>query len=160
MSKIASAFSDFAKMPKANLQEGDLVEVIKNALKLYDPAQVRFVSSDKQIRFNFDKNQMQRVIVNLVKNAIQAVPDDRIPDILVSVRETHEKIYITVTDNGTGIPEAFQSRIFEPKFTTKSSGMGLGLAIVKKIVENHNGKIYFNSEPESGTTFIIEFDKY
>jgi len=160
MSNIASAFSDFAKMPKANLQEGDLVEVIKNALKLYDRQQVRFVSSDKQIRFNFDKNQMQRVITNLVKNAIQAVPDDRVPDILVSVREAEDKIYITVTDNGIGVPEAFQSRIFEPKFTTKSSGMGLGLAIVKKIVENHHGKIYFNSEPKSGTTFIIEFDKY
>jgi len=159
MSKIASAFSDFAKMPKASLQEGNLVAVVENALKLYDSNQVRFVSSNKQIFFNFDKSQIQRVITNLVSNAIQAIPDNREPDILVSVRETESKIYITVTDNGVGISEANQSRVFEPKFTTKSSGMGLGLAIVKKIVENHNGKIYFNSEPDLGTTFIIEFDK-
>ncbi len=159
MSKIASAFSDFAKMPQANLQEGDLVEVIRNALKLYDPKEVRFVSSDQKIIFNFDKNQIQRVIANLVKNAIQAVPDDRMPDILVSARETEDKIYITVTDNGSGIAPEHQSRIFEPKFTTKNSGMGLGLAIVKRIIENHNGRIYFHSDTDQGTTFIIEFDK-
>ena len=159
MSKIASAFSDFAKMPQANLQEGNLVNVIENALKLYDPKQVRFVSSAPEILFNFDKNQIQRVISNLVKNALQAVPGDKIPDILVSIRETVDKIYITVTDNGTGVAPAHQSRIFEPKFTTKSSGMGLGLSIVKKIVENHNGKIYFHSDINMGTTFIIEFDK-
>ncbi len=159
MSQIASAFSDFAKMPQARLQENDLVETIESALKLYNPEQVRFVSSKEKIFFNFDKNQIQRVIVNLVKNALQSVPDTRIPDILVSIRETDDKIYITVTDNGSGIAKEYAGRIFEPKFTTKNSGMGLGLAIVKKIIENHNGKIYFNSEPEVGTTFIIEFKK-
>jgi len=159
MSKIASAFSDFAKMPQANLQEGNLVTTIESALKLYDPKQVRFVSSDNKILFNFDKNQIQRVIANLVKNALQSVPDDRDPDVLVSVRQTEDKIYITVTDNGSGIASEHQSRIFEPKFTTKSSGMGLGLSMVKKIVENHNGKIYFNSDKDKGTTFTIEFDK-
>ncbi len=159
MSNIASAFSDFAKMPQANLERGNLVPTIKNALKLYDPKQVRFVSSDNEILFNFDKNQLQRVVGNLVKNAMQSVPDERVPDILVSVRQTKDKIYITVTDNGKGIAPEHQSRIFEPKFTTKSSGMGLGLAIVKRIVENHNGKIYFDSNPEIGTTFTIEFDK-
>ena len=159
MSRIASAFSDFAKMPQANLEKGNLVPVIENALKLYDPEQVRFTSSDKEILFNFDKNQIQRIIGNLVKNALQSVPDDRKPEILVSVRQTGDKIYISVTDNGSGIAPEHQSRIFEPKFTTKNSGMGLGLAIVKKIVENHNGKIYFNSDPENGTTFTIEFEK-
>ena len=159
MSNIASAFSDFAKMPQANLQQDNLVSVIQNALKLYNPKQVRFVSSDKEILFNFDKNQIQRVVGNLVKNAIQAVPNDREPDILVSVRQTADKIFITVTDNGSGIAPEHQSRIFEPKFTTKSSGMGLGLAIVKKIIENHNGKIYFKSDQEMGTTFTIDFDK-
>ena len=159
MSKIASAFSDFAKMPQANLEQGNLVSAIKNALKLYDPKQVRFVSSDKEILFNFDKNQIQRVIGNLVKNAIQSVPDNVEPDILVSIRQTADKIFISVTDNGSGIAPEHQSRIFEPKFTTKSSGMGLGLSIVKKIIENHNGKIYFKSDQETGTTFTIEFDK-
>jgi nitrogen fixation/metabolism regulation signal transduction histidine kinase len=159
MNKIATAFSDFAKMPKSQLLENNLVEVIQKALKLYDPLQVRFVSNKEKIIFNFDKNQMQRVITNLVKNAIQSVPSDKEPDILVTINELNDRIIISVTDNGIGIPEEHQNRIFEPKFTTKSSGMGLGLAIVKKIVENHNGKIYFETKEGEGTTFYIEFNK-
>ncbi len=160
MSKIASAFSDFAKMPQAQLLNADLVEVIKNSLKLYDEQQVKFVSNKEKIFFNFDKSQMQRVITNLVKNAIQAVPADRKPDILVSIKETDDKIIIAVSDNGSGISPENQSRIFEPKFTTKSSGMGLGLAIVKKIIENHNGIIYFETGLDKGTTFYIELNKH
>jgi len=159
MSNIASAFSDFAKMPQAQLQSGDLVQTLKNALKLFDSQQVKFVSNNEKIIFNFDKNQMQRVIGNLVKNALQAIPNDREPDILVSLRELEDKIIISVTDNGNGIAKEHQSRIFEPKFTTKSSGMGLGLAIVKKIVENHNGNIYFTTKEGEGSTFVIEFYK-
>ncbi len=159
MSKIASAFSDFAKMPQAQLLQNDLVAVVSSVLKLYDPRQVKFVSNKDQISFHFDKSQMQRVITNLVKNALQSVPDGREPDILVSIKDLNDKIIISVTDNGSGIPVEYQSRIFEPKFTTKSSGMGLGLAIVRKIVENHNGKIYFKTHQGEGTTFIIEFDK-
>ena len=68
-------------------------------------------------------------------------------------------IKIIVSDNGTGIATENQSQVFEPKFTTKSSGMGLGLAIVKKIIENHNGKIYFNTVIGEGTSFIIELKK-
>jgi len=159
MNNIATSFSDFAKMPQATLEEGDLVQTIKNALKLYNPQQVKFVSNKEKIIFNFDKNQIQRVIGNLVKNAMQAIPRDREPDILISVRDLKNKIIISITDNGTGIAEEHQSRIFEPKFTTKSSGMGLGLAIVRRIVENHNGKIFFTTQEGEGTTFIIEFDK-
>ena len=159
MSNIATAFSDFAKMPQSFLQEDDLIQTIKNALKLYNPQQVKFVSNKEKIIFNFDKNQLQRVIGNLVKNAFQSIPAGRKPDILVSVRELQDKIVISVTDNGNGIAPEHQSRIFEPKFTTKSSGMGLGLAIVRRIVENHNGKIFFTTEEGVGTTFIIEFTK-
>jgi len=159
MSKIASAFSDFAKMPQAQLSENDLVETIKKALKLYDPEQVKFVSNKEKIFFNFDDSQIQRVVVNLVKNALQAIPDNRKPEVLVSLKDLKDKIVLSVTDNGTGVQPENQSRIFEPKFTTKSSGMGLGLAIVRKIVENHNGKIYFKTKENEGTTFIIEFKK-
>ena len=159
MSKIATAFSDFAKMPKAQLLEGELVAVLRNAIQIYNPQEVKFVSNKEKIFFKFDKNQMQRVITNLVKNALQAIPEDREPDILVSVQEKDDKIYISVFDNGTGIPDENKDFIFEPKFTTKSSGMGLGLAIVKRIVENHKGKITFTSKEGEGTTFIIELNK-
>jgi len=159
MSNIASAFSNFAKMPQAQLLENNLNEVIQNTIKLYDEEEVKFITNQKDIIFNFDKNQMQRVITNLVKNALQAIPNDRKPQIIIATEETNEMIKIIVSDNGTGIATENQSQVFEPKFTTKSSGMGLGLAIVKKIIENHNGKIYFNTVIGEGTSFIIELKK-
>jgi len=159
MSKIASAFSDFAQMPKTKLLEGDLVEALKTTIQLYNPEEVKFISNRDRIIFRFDKNQIQRVISNLIKNALQAIPEDRKPDILVSIKELDDKIIISVTDNGTGIALENQSHIFEPKFTTKSSGMGLGLAIVRKIVTYHKGKIYFKVHEQEGTTFFIEFKK-
>jgi len=130
MSKIASAFSDFAKMPQAKLQEGDLVGTIKSALKLYDPQEVKFVSNKEKIIFNFDKSQIQRVIANLVKNAIQAIPKDREPDVLVSVKETDENIIISVTDNGDGILRRNISHVFlnlslPPKVAEWDSGCQL-----------------------------------
>jgi nitrogen fixation/metabolism regulation signal transduction histidine kinase len=159
MSNIATAFSNFAKMPHAQLVENDLIKVVRDSINLYDEENVKFISNKNEIIFNFDKNQIQRVITNLVKNAFQAVPNDRKAKIIIAVDETPDLIKIIVSDNGTGISENNRPHVFEPKFTTKSSGMGLGLAIVKKIIENHNGIIYFNTKINEGTSFIIELKK-
>jgi len=155
MSNIATAFSDFAKMPKAQLLEGDLVEAIKKTVALYDDNQIKFVSNKQQIIYDFDRSQVQRVMTNLIKNALQSVPNTRKPKILVSLFEEANCIMIKVKDNGNGISMAHGSQIFEPKFTTKSSGMGLGLAIVKRIVENHFGSIHFETKDGEGTEFMI-----
>jgi signal transduction histidine kinase len=92
---------------------------------------------------------------NLVKNAIQSVPDQREAEILVSVNKDGRNAHIRVRDNGEGIPKEMQERVFEPNFTTKSSGMGLGLAMVKNLIENFGGNIRFETSSE-GTEFIIE----
>ncbi len=159
MSNIASAFSDFAKMQKSKRVKGNLVEVIQSSIKLYDPAQVKFEFEHDEITYTFDKNQIQRVITNLIKNSLQAVPEGRTPAILIQIKETTFKIFIKVHDNGEGISKENEQHIFEPKFTTKSGGMGLGLSIVKNIVENHKGKIFFKNNTGLGTTFTIEFNK-
>jgi nitrogen fixation/metabolism regulation signal transduction histidine kinase len=159
MSNIATAFSNFAKMPQAQLIENDLVKVINDSINLYDDKEVKFISNKNEIIFNFDKNQMQRVVTNLVKNAFQAIPNDRKSEIIIAVDETSDLIKIIISDNGSGIAKDNQPHVFEPKFTTKSSGMGLGLAIVKKIIENHNGIIFFNTKIGEGTSFIIELKK-
>ncbi len=155
MSNIATAFSDFAKMPKAQLLEGDLVETIKKTIALYDQNQVKLLCNREHIIYHFDRSQIQRVLTNLIKNGLQSVPNSRTPEILVSLLVEENQILIKVKDNGNGIPIAHQSQIFEPKFTTKSSGMGLGLSIVKRIVENHFGSIHFKSIEGKGTEFVI-----
>ena len=110
-------------------------------------------------RQKLDRTQLIRVITNLVKNAIQAVPEVENPRILVTVASEEGLVKISVADNGVGIEDEFKDKIFEPKFTTKSSGMGLGLGMVKNIVENYKGTIQFVSEKDKGTVFTVKFPK-
>jgi len=95
----------------------------------------------------------------LVKNAIQAIPDNREPKIIVKVKSEKDRVNIIVIDNGVGISEENTIKVFEPKFTTKTSGMGLGLAMVKNIVETYNGSITFTSDKDTGTVFKVTFPK-
>src|SRR5699024_7625223 len=98
-------------------------------------------------------------VTNLIKNAIQATKDRENPKIRVAIDEVGENIRIRFKDNGEGISEDNKELIFEPRFTTKTSGMGLGLGIIKQIVENYKGNIYFESTINQGTTFTVEIPK-
>jgi signal transduction histidine kinase len=99
-------------------------------------------------------------VTNLIKNGIQSIPDDaENPKIIVNVTSEGSMVIIRVQDNGVGISDENKSKVFEPKFTTKTSGMGLGLAMVKNIVETYNGTITFISEKGKGTTFTVTFPK-
>src|SRR5699024_3911716 len=113
----------------------NIVEVTKLALDIFNEDFISFYSSKEDISAQFDRTQLIRIITNLVKNAIQACADQTDPQINVHVREQAGSVLINVEDNGPGISDANKNRIFEPKFTTKSSGMGLGLGIIKNIVE-------------------------
>jgi len=160
MSSIASAFSNFAKMPAQQNETLNLVEITRLALDIFSEDYIEFISESDRITARFDKAQLTRVINNLVKNGIQAIPDDREDKkIIVRVYEDPDSINITISDNGIGISEVNSQKVFEPKFTTKSSGMGLGLAMVKNIVETYNGSITFTSEKDVGTTFKVTFPK-
>jgi signal transduction histidine kinase len=103
-----------------------------------------------------DRAQLIRVITNLVKNAIQSLPENQaVKTILVSVKKEENNVLILVKDNGIGIETENIDRIFEPKFTTKNSGMGLGLGIIKNIIENYKGSITFETEQGEGATFTV-----
>lgn len=156
MSSVANAFSNFASMPAQQNETLDVVKVVQLALEIFNEDFIKFEASEDEIIALFDRTQLIRVITNLVKNAIQAIPSEQEnKEVLVNVSRTEENVIITVQDNGIGISEANKARIFEPKFTTKSSGMGLGLAIIKNIIENYNGTITFESEAEKGTIFTV-----
>src|SRR5690606_22967008 len=117
---------------------------------------IHFESAEKEIISKMDRTQLIRVITNLVKNAIQAIPEDQEQkSVVVSIRREGENVLIEVTDNGTGIDTRNAMHIFEPKFTTKSSGMGLGLGIIKNIIENYKGPLTFESQPGQGTTVTV-----
>jgi len=159
MSSIASAFSNFAKMPAQQSESLDVVSIVKMALDIFTEDYLVFSAEEEEIIAKFDRTQLIRVVTNLVKNAIQAIPETKDPKIVVSVFSDAEQVNIIVSDNGIGISEENKQRIFEPKFTTKTSGMGLGLGMVKNIVETYNGNITFTSESGKGTTFKVTFPK-
>ena len=159
MSNIASAFSNFAKMPAQQNETLDVVKIVKLALDIFTEDYIHFISEEKEIIAKLDRTQLIRVVTNLVKNAIQAVPEVNSPRILVSVSSEGDWVKLSVADNGIGIQDEFADKIFEPKFTTKSSGMGLGLGMVKNIVETYKGAIEFTSQPYKGTVFTVRFPK-
>jgi len=160
MSSIASAFSDFAKMPTQRKERLDVIDVIKHALDIFNESYITYHPSEKELFANLDKTQLIRVVTNLVKNAIQAKKETELtPKIEVKVTTKNNEIVITVSDNGKGISEENKKRIFEPKFTTKSSGMGLGLPMVKNIIEAYGGTISFSSTQNVGTVFTITLPK-
>jgi len=159
MSSIATAFSDFAKMPTAKREEIDVIGVVKLALDIFNEDYISYSTDKTKLIANLDKTQLIRVVTNLVTNANQAVEDVENPKIEVKVIEEDNAVKITVTDNGKGIEEDVKSLIFEPKFTTKSSGMGLGLPMIKKIIEAYDGSINFASAEGKGTTFTVILPK-
>lgn len=159
MSSIATSFSDFAKMPKKNIERIDLVSVVKSSIDIFYENDINFQSNKEEIYLNLDKNQMIRVVNNLVKNAVQATELVEHSIINVALEERESEILILVKDNGKGIQDLDKELIFEPKFTTKSSGMGLGLPMVKNIIEAYGGNIQFNSVVGLGTEFKIILPK-
>jgi signal transduction histidine kinase len=159
MSSIASAFSNFAKMPAQQSETLNVVKIVKLALDIFNEDYIIFIAEKNEIIANFDRTQLIRVVTNLVKNGIQSIPEGQVPKIVVTVNSTETDVTITVADNGIGVSEENKLKVFEPKFTTKTSGMGLGLAMVKNIVETYNGTIAFTSVKDIGTTFKVIFPK-
>ncbi len=159
MSSIASAFSNFAKMPAQQSEMLNVPKIVKLALDIFNEKYLEFKCDKEEILAKFDRTQMIRVITNLVKNAIQALQDTEDPHVLVLVEEEEDCVCVSISDNGSGISEENKDKVFEPKFTTKSSGMGLGLAMVKNIVETYNGSISFVSKQNKGTIFNVRFPK-
>lgn len=156
MSAVASAFSNFATMPAQENEYLNSIEVIIFALEIFNEEYIEFQSELIELNTKIDKTQLIRIITNLVKNALQAIPEEQTnKKIIVTVSKKNNQAIITVLDNGKGIAKNDETKIFEPKFTTKTSGMGLGLAIIKNIIENYNGNITFESKINQGTKFIV-----
>ena len=159
MSSIASAFSDFAKMPQVKKERINVVEVVKLALEIFSEKYIYYQCKEVEIYANLDKTQLIRIVTNLIKNAIQACKNEENPLINVELYSDHKNFKIVVSDNGIGIDDSVSELVFEPKFTTKSSGMGLGLPMIKNIIEAYQGSISFTSKKDIGTIFTVILPK-
>lgn len=162
MASIASAFSDFAKLQEANNEWFDLSELVNGCVKLFHENVMDMTCDIESGIFVYgDREQVNRVIVNLLKNAEQSIPENSEGHIFVQLKTVLGKIILLVRDNGCGIPESIKARISEPNFTTKSGGTGLGLAMSYKIIESMGGMVSFESEENVGTTFYVtlRYDK-
>lgn len=165
LSRIASSFSTFAKMPEVVPTTVDVAEKLFPVISLFRnnrlQVPVRYVGAEHGVTAVADAEQISQVFSNLIKNALQAVEDLPDGDVIVMLKpqtefgeDMKEWVEITVSDNGKGIDESVRDKIFMPNFTTKSTGTGLGLAISKNIVEGSGGRITFETS-EKGTTFHV-----
>ena len=161
LAAIASAFSDFAKISQTHNEVFAVDELVRNCTMLFkNNINVLECDADTEVKVYADKEQMRRVMINLLKNAEQSIPAGIKGEIKVTVKRLGQQVEIRVKDNGCGIPPEIRGKIFEPNFTTKSSGSGLGLAICRKIVEGFGGQIGFTAGPGAGTEFFIVLDNY
>lgn len=161
LSRIATEFSNFAKMPKAQLSTFSLNQLLESVYHLFKDQQSDQLSlslelPEEEIMVHADKEQFLRVLNNLVKNGIQAIPEERPGQIGITLTTENGIASIRVRDNGSGIPEELRDKVFVPNFTTKSSGTGLGLAISKNIVDSVNGQISFETQEGKGTEFRVD----
>ena len=167
---LVNEFSDFARMPKPILKENDIVKILNDNINLVSALdksiKINLKTNLKKVLFKSDKEQLGRVFFNLIKNSIESIQQnsektpDYIKKISIEILQDNDHIKIIIVDNGIGFNQIKGKikSILNPYFTTKKNGTGLGLSIVNKIVNDHNGKIYF-IPIEDGAQIKIEFIK-
>ena len=165
LTRIANEFSSFARLPSRHLERLDLNAVVREAAALIgeeEHARIALALADEPLPIVADREELRRVYINLFKNALQAMPEDERGTVTVRTerRPPHSGAaegwaVSAVRDTGTGIPDEVRDKVFQPNFSTKTSGMGLGLAITKKAVEDVGGEIDFETEIGVGTTFHV-----
>lgn len=160
---LVDEFSRFARMPPPRLEPGDLNEVIRQAVQLYqerlEGVELRLVLAEDLPTAQLDTEQVKRLLVNLTDNALEALADaqnERVVTISTRHDSARELLIATVEDTGEGIPAGDFKRLFQPYFSTRGRGTGLGLAIVARIVTEHGGKVYAEANSPQGARFVVE----
>jgi two-component system, NtrC family, nitrogen regulation sensor histidine kinase NtrY len=157
---LVNEFSRFARLPHLTLAPHDLNALVQEALSLYQEVQPRialnFEPDPTLVPVSLDQEQIKRVLLNLVDNALASIPDTGSITLSVHGEPEGERVRLVVADTGVGIPDRDKGRIFEPYFSTKRGGTGLGLAIVQSIVADHQGQIRVEDNLPQGSRFIIE----
>ena len=160
LKNLVNEFSNFARMPAVTPTPNDLNEIINTSLVLFKEAHrdisFNFFPDPNLPIFKVDRDQMRRVFINILDNAVAAVDGGGVVEIEVRYDSSLQMVTLEVRDNGCGIPDEDKPKLFEPYFSTKKSGTGLGLAIVNAIISDHNGYIRVRDNHPKGTKFIID----
>ncbi len=160
LKNLVNEFSSFARMPASNPAPNRLNEVVAEALVLYQEGHkdIRFTFRQDPLvpEFNLDREQLKRVIINLLDNAVDAMAGVGEIELETAFNPGLQMATLTIADSGCGIPAEDKPRLFEPYFSTKKGGTGLGLAIVSTIISDHNGYIRVKDNHPQGTRFIVE----
>ncbi len=153
--KIINDLLDYARNLHLELQDLSAKKLLDESLQMVQiPVRIEIYNNLREgLRFQVDLDKIKRVFINLIKNAIDAMPNGGILEISGKIQNDY--IEISFADQGIGISEENKSKIFSPLFTTKAQGMGFGLSICKRIVEAHDGKIFVRSTLGKGTTFEV-----
>lgn len=160
MMRLVNEFSNFARLPAVNPKPNDLTKIVDETLFLYREAHkdidFRFVKSDNIPVFKVDGEQIKRVMINLLDNAVDSIDGEGTVSVVLSHDYVLKMVRIEVRDTGFGISTGDKARLFEPYFSTKKGGMGLGLAIVNAIVSDHHGFVRVHENKPRGTKFVVE----
>ena len=157
LNEIASSFSGFAKMPELVMKRLELVSEVKRAVDLHSSSgEISFRSSVKEIFVFGDEQMLNRTFSNIILNGLQSGVPGQAIRIQVTVSKENDQVRIEFKDNGKGIDPSIQDLVFLPHFSTKKSGSGIGLAISRQGIEQMKGKIWFETNPGSGTSFYID----
>lgn len=159
LEQLANSFSEFVKMPEQTWEKVQLYNLLNETCGLFEGFGGKLIleagDDCRNLMINGDYQQMKRLFVNLIKNAIQSINQPERGVVTLSLRKGLNHVMVMIQDNGSGIDDDFMDKVFMPNFTTKSSGMGLGLYIAKNIAEQHNGEIRFESRAGKGTIFWV-----
>ena len=156
LARIASEFSNFARMPERRFERVNLHHLLKDTVQLFSEVRgIEFTAifCDTDPILIADRDELGRVFVNIVRNSVQAMEQGGTITVKTEIRD--HRCHIQFRDTGAGIPPHLVTKVFQPNFSTKSDGMGLGLAIVRKVIEDLNGTIEVKSTVGVGTTMEI-----
>jgi nitrogen fixation/metabolism regulation signal transduction histidine kinase len=161
LNQLLAEFRDFARLPEPNLEKVDIAEMLESLIETYSSSYPEIIPNTEGLNsytVRIDANQMNRVFSNLLKNGCEAMRgkgEISLRTDLVRKGHTHY-CRIQIEDSGSGIPGELEEKVFHPYFTTKEHGTGLGLPIVERIIADHHGEIWFESQEGVGTTFFID----
>jgi signal transduction histidine kinase len=159
LTDFVSTYRKLAELPLPDKKETNLIQLIQNTLSLFKQEfeekkiNIVFDPTIESILF-IDKKQIEQVFINLISNSLHAVKEN--PKITILLEELNNRINITFSDNGVGIPNSIKDSVFVPYFTTRKNGSGIGLTLTKSIIESHGGSIFLKPNKEE-TVFVLSF---